>query len=1710
MAPMIATRSGNSPPITYNNSINHSVVVATPSESVISNSCDEDTGIPNAKALEAEKGIATNSRIATEEQAGFTKSKVGGITMNGTSSTTSSIKSNDPIEKLQQEPLDEETESPSKDHSKEADSSNDLHANGPHDKGYDYEAEVAEEEEPITKPNGTRNLGPSTKRGNPPTRTLSASGPSLQSFNSSASAGIGVASTVPAALLIQPNNVCKVIKGEIHNVLNVLRTDARYVSPLRFMEELPSDEQHPLLLQLRELHEKMSEWELTHHDHRQPEAKLYLPPFCAAIQGRDISAKVTGAALQSIQKFLLYGFLTNEGPAAFTTIANTLLLCTFEESSNANGTSTTSSVADDASGSIRRGRNNSDQNSSRYDDEQVVMKLLDLSALIVRSASSELSPEVVVGLLDTCLHVSHRAKRASTLLKSAASDAMAQMILEVFSHPNMASAREAILAKLASLLNPNQSATAHVVNSLTLVNIALETLTDDLTENEVSILQNDLCKFLLSWSATHDLVILSLTMRVIFNLFQTIRNHLKVPLEVFLTSVHLRILEHSANPEEREVALESLLEFCQEPALIKDLYLNYDCDVQCTNLYASICTTLGNVAAPGGYRSFHQAVEMDTNVIENGLVAKKEESTIAQKAAAAAAEVPLNILNVLALESLLTIVESIARRCTHSNLYAATSSGGSVGDKQKKYEASKSFTHSSGDTFDMDDMEMSEEELQERKRRKAALSKVAKLFNKDPDSHEWIKLGEELEVLEENASSVALALYTAPGLDKDKLGDYLGKGPIDKYPFHHSVRLAFVQLFDFTHANNFASALRMYLHKFRLPGEAQQIDRFMDAFSKEYYKQQGKDTVFRNSDAVFVLAFSTIMLNTDLHNPNIKNKKRMTRHQFVKNNQGINAGSDLPEAMLNKLYTDIREQELQVQREIGEFISHSDAQDAEHFKSAWGDMLRKNVAAASFTDKDEARRTMFEAGVHEKDMFLVICKPALRSISSAFVRSWDDGNVASALKGLEQMAKISTFFGLDNILNEIIAFLLIQGREFINGCVALEYAGIVSGAPINHNQEDDDETMTSFSIVDADSPIPHTLLMAKEIAKIDTRKVDVTGAAAYRGLLALNMGLRIVRTLFPRVRSAWPQLIEVFGALRDARALPPGLADLDDFADSDGNVLPLSLFARNSQKRLDDFYRIKAGKEGNTKQGWFKLSGFFGRGKGKGDGAPKPMSHQASEQGRLPEMSANAQVLLAIAERCEIEKFMVLGPNLRLQLVKQSLKGMLDSIDKLPSNPSPTYEQHIAFALELAARALLADTSRAVELFPFFLVKFQSLAQKLSKLKKAIPIPFLTERVVVTILRASIHLYQIPEMRTQLRTSLFLLPAFPKPFMGHIADRSACGFAIIWGSSYSYFKSPEDLKFIADTFDHLASFRLGRGLTFDGIASTIENALPDASITNILAYEDKIKESSTLSLGACTALQRVLFKYIYGAYEGDFSLAVPAMVCVEKTYHHMVQLMQIAQKNDPKIDPELELPSVPDLELWQRIAVAFYSMCNNPDPEISKRGLEGCVRHIFVSDVTEIPDKRWIALFNTMTVKQAPVSATTARVNSLSMIAQLMIKVFPDMTLREENWKILTEVTKQVAEVADYNMASRRAGNRDSEELFDLTATVVTQLAGQLVSPKFGGERRYCKWASDTFVKILEKNRATGVAAAAAKAKSNSNTDEEQHEEPTEPVGDFV
>jgi Sec7-like guanine-nucleotide exchange factor len=70
--------------------------------------------------------------------------------------------------------------------------------------------------------------------------------------------------------------------------------------------------------------------------------------------------------------------------------------------------------------------------------------------------------------------------------------------------------------------------------------------------------------------------------------------------------------------------------------------------------------------------------------------------------------------------------------------------------------------------------------------------------------------------------------------------------------------------------------------------------------------------VFKSADTVFILAFSTIMLNTDLHNTQIPEHKKMTQEQFIRNNRGINEKEDLPKEFLEQLYQQIKANQIQM------------------------------------------------------------------------------------------------------------------------------------------------------------------------------------------------------------------------------------------------------------------------------------------------------------------------------------------------------------------------------------------------------------------------------------------------------------------------------------------------------------------------------------------------------------------------------------------------------------------------------------------------------------------------------------------------------------------------------------------------------------------------------------------------------------------------------
>ena len=146
------------------------------------------------------------------------------------------------------------------------------------------------------------------------------------------------------------------------------------------------------------------------------------------------------------------------------------------------------------------------------------------------------------------------------------------------------------------------------------------------------------------------------------------------------------------------------------------------------------------------------------------------------------------------------------------------------------------------------------------------------------------------------------------------VGDYLG----DPAEFNQAVLRAYVHSMKFE-GLGFDDALRLFMSSFRMPGEAQKIDRFMQAFASEYTVANPKS--FKEADSAYVLAFSCIMLNTDAFNVAIKAEKKMKRETFIKINRDVDA--NLTARFLGTVYDRIVANEI-VMRVDGKAMDSSD------------------------------------------------------------------------------------------------------------------------------------------------------------------------------------------------------------------------------------------------------------------------------------------------------------------------------------------------------------------------------------------------------------------------------------------------------------------------------------------------------------------------------------------------------------------------------------------------------------------------------------------------------------------------------------------------------------------------------------------------------------------------------------------------------------------
>ena len=154
--------------------------------------------------------------------------------------------------------------------------------------------------------------------------------------------------------------------------------------------------------------------------------------------------------------------------------------------------------------------------------------------------------------------------------------------------------------------------------------------------------------------------------------------------------------------------------------------------------------------------------------------------------------------------------------------------------------------------------------------------------------------------------SVGKFLHNTDGLSLEKIGQYLG---LLQSPFAMKVLSCFMQEFNFA-GQRIDKSLRKFLKKVRVPGEAQKIEKIMEIFGKRYAKcNPNFVSKLKSPDSIVTLAFAIILLNTDLHTPNLKSEKKMQVGDFINNLHGVDAECDFDPKLLKQIYKGIKKQE---------------------------------------------------------------------------------------------------------------------------------------------------------------------------------------------------------------------------------------------------------------------------------------------------------------------------------------------------------------------------------------------------------------------------------------------------------------------------------------------------------------------------------------------------------------------------------------------------------------------------------------------------------------------------------------------------------------------------------------------------------------------------------------------------------------------------------
>uniref|UniRef100_A0A4W4GKC9 SEC7 domain-containing protein n=1 Tax=Electrophorus electricus TaxID=8005 RepID=A0A4W4GKC9_ELEEL len=510
--------------------------------------------------------------------------------------------------------------------------------------------------------------------------------------------------------------------------------------------------------------------------------------------------------------------------------------------------------------------------------------------------------------------------------------------------------------------------------------------------------------------------VFELSLAIFLTLLSHFKVHLKMQIEVFFREIFLTILETSSSSfEHKWMVIQTLTRICADAQCVVDIYVNYDCDLNAANIFERLVNDLSKIAQGRSGQELGMTLLQELSLRKKGL------------------ECLVSILKCMVEWSRDLYVNPNLQ----TNLGQEHQAEGEVVEvKPPEHLSSRRDSVGSQDSAVSSGVQASDHPVQYEviKQQKEIIEHGIELFNKKPKR--GVQYLQEQGMLGNSPEDIAQFLHQEERLDTTQVGEFLGENA----KFNKEVMYCYVDQLDFC-GKDFVSALRVFLEGFRLPGEAQKIDRLMEKFAARYLECNQGQTLFASADTAYVLAYSIIMLTTDLHSPQVKNK--MTKEQYIKMNRGINDSKDLPEEYLSSIYDEIAGKRIAMKESKEYSITpKSSKQSVANEKQR---RLLYNVemeqmaktAKALMEAVSHAQAPFFSAThlEHVRPMFKLAWTPLLAAFSVG-LQDCDDPDVASlCLEGIRCAIRIACIFGMqlerDAYIQALARFTLLTASSSI-------------------------------------------------------------------------------------------------------------------------------------------------------------------------------------------------------------------------------------------------------------------------------------------------------------------------------------------------------------------------------------------------------------------------------------------------------------------------------------------------------------------------------------------------------------------------------------------------------------------------------------------------------------------------------------------------------